>query len=75
MGSTLDQQVIERVQKRATKLIHNIKDLPYSERLDHLKLPSLAYRRRGDVVQAYKIISVKVSIDKNILFQFRTAAT
>ena len=34
----LDQQAIERVQKRATKLIHNIKDLPYSERLDHLKL-------------------------------------
>ena len=31
----LDQQAIERVQKRATKLIHNIKDLPYSERLDH----------------------------------------
>ena len=27
----LDQQAIERVQKRVTKLIHNIKDLPYSE--------------------------------------------
>ena len=39
----LDQQAIERVQKRATKLIHNIKDLSYSERLDHFKLPSLAY--------------------------------
>ena len=45
----------ERAQKRATKLIRNIKDLPYSERLDHLKLPSLGYRR-GDMLQADKII-------------------
>ena len=27
------------------------------------------------MLQAYKIISEKVNIDKNILFQFRTAAT
>ena len=72
----LDQQAIGRVQKWATKLIHNIKDLPYSERLDHLKLLSLAYRRRrGDMLQVYKIISDKVYMDKNILFQFRTATT
>ena len=57
----LDQQAIERVQKRETKLIHNIKDLPYSEILDHLKLPSPAYRRRGDMFHAYKIISDKVN--------------
>ena len=72
-----DQQAIERVQKRATKLFHNIKDLPYSERLDHLRLPSLAYyrRRRDDMLQTYKIISDEVNIYKNIIFQFRAAAT
>ena len=72
----LDQQVIERVQKRATKLIRNIKDLPYSERLKDLNLPSLSYRRRrGDMLQTYKIISGKVNIDKNMFFQFSTTAT
>ena len=65
----LDQQAIERVQKRATKLIRNIKDLPYSERLKDLNLPSLSYsRRRGDMLQTYKIISGKVNIDKKIYF-------
>ena len=72
----LDQQAIERVEKRATKLIRNIKDLPYSERLKDLNLPSLSYRRRrGDMLQTYKIISGKVNIDKNIFFQFSTTAT
>ena len=72
----LDQQAIERVQKRATKLIRNIKDLPYSERLKDLNLPSLSYRRRlGDMLQTYQIISGKVNIDKNIFFQFSTTAT
>ena len=71
----LDQQAIERVQKRATKLIWNIKDLPYSERLKDLNLPSLSYRRRrDDMLQTYKIISGKVNIDKNIFFQFGTTA-
>ena len=65
----LDQQAIERVQKRATKLIRNIMDLPYSERLKDLNLPSLSYRkRRGDILQTYKIISGKVNIDKKYIF-------
>ena len=72
----LHQQAIETIQKRATKLIRNIKDLPYSERLKDLNLPSLSYRRRrGDMLQTYKIISGKVNIDKNIFFQFSTTAT
>ena len=59
----LDQQAIERVQKWATKLTYNLKDLPYSERSDHLKLLSLAYRRRrGDMLQVYIIISDKLNI-------------
>ena len=43
---------IERVQKRATRLI-----LVYVERLKKLKLPTLAHhRRRGDMIQTFKII-------------------
>ena len=36
-----DSHLIERVQQRATKLVHGKKDLPYAERLSVLKLPSL----------------------------------
>ena len=48
---------LEKVQKRATKLIHEYKDLSYKERLRKLKLPTLKYRRaRGDMIQVYKIV-------------------
>ena len=46
--------LIERVQRRATKILPNLKDLEYTERLRHLNLPTLAYRRvRGDLIQVY----------------------
>ncbi len=46
---------IERVQMRATKLVDNMKNLNYSERLQRLNLPTLAYRRlRGDVIELFK---------------------
>ena len=48
---------LEKVQKRATKLIKDYKSLPYKERLRNLKLPTLKYRRaRGDMIQVYKIL-------------------
>ena len=46
---------LENVQKRATKLLGELKDLPYPERLRKLKLPSLEHRRkRGDAIEVYK---------------------
>ena len=48
---------IESVQRRATKLISSLKDLPYCERLQRLQLPSLSFRRlRGDMIETYKIL-------------------
>ena len=38
-----DHIAIEKVQKRATKMVSTIKSLPYNERLIILKLPSLYY--------------------------------
>jgi len=47
---------IEKVQKRATKLIINLKNMSYINRLLHLKLPTLKYRRlRGDMIEVFKI--------------------
>ena len=47
---------LEKVQKQATKLVINVKQLHYEERLRRLKLPTLKYRRiRGDMIELYKI--------------------
>ena len=59
MVSTIKKTVsiaIEKVQRRATKLIPALKDLDYKERMRQLKLPTLKYRRyRGDLIQVFKI--------------------
>ena len=48
---------IEGVQSRATKMIPEIKNLSYHERLKHLQLPNMAYCRAwGDMIEVYKII-------------------
>jgi hypothetical protein len=51
---------IEKVQKRATKMIYSCKRMTYRERLYYLKLPTLKFRRvRGDMIETYKILSDK----------------
>ncbi|CAH1251950.1 Hypp9190 [Branchiostoma lanceolatum] len=48
--------MVERVQRRATKLVKSLANLPYSERLRELDLPTLHYRRqRADIIQLFKI--------------------
>ena len=50
-----DKKLIEGVQHRATKMIPELKDKDYIDRLKALKLPSMHYRRdRGDVIECYK---------------------
>ena len=50
-----DQILLENVQRRATKLIPELRDRDHEDRLRALKLPSLYYRRaRGDMIEAYK---------------------
>ena len=52
------QIFLENVQRRATKLIKNLSQLSYKERLLQLGLPSLEYRRmRADMLQVYKILN------------------
>ena len=47
---------IERIQRRATKLAPECKEMNYTQRLQYLKLFSLKGRRiRGDLIQVYKI--------------------
>ena len=50
-----DQLLIEGVQRRATKLVPGMENLPYEQRLKALGLPSMCYRRaRGDMIEVYK---------------------
>ena len=51
-----DIQNLEKVQRRATKLIPGYKELTCNQRLRKLNLPSLKYRR-GDLITAYKILN------------------
>ena len=64
-----DIKILEKIQRRATKMIIAIKDLHYEERLKGLKLPSLVYRRRrGNMIIMYKIMNNLVRIDRMQLF-------
>ena len=52
-----DQVLVERVQRRATRLIPSLCDLPYESRMKKLKLPSFMYRRKGgDMLFMYKLV-------------------
>ena len=52
-----DVNSLERVQRRATKLVKDISHLPYEDRLHILNLPSLYDRcLHGDLIESFKII-------------------
>jgi hypothetical protein len=58
---------LEAVQRRFTRLIDDIGTLPYSERLESLKLTTLAERRiRGDLIETFKIVSGLVNYGENM---------
>ena len=68
-----DQRRIERVQRRATRLVASIRGRPYEERLRVLNLPSLYHRRRrGDMITVYQVLRQGVDVDAT---QFFTLAT
>jgi len=54
-GQSID---IEKVQRQATKQVPGLQNLPYKERLKHLKLPTLKHRRRrGDLIETFKMMN------------------
>ena len=64
-----DMENLEKVQRRATKLVKGYWKLPYEERLKRLNLTTLYIRRlRGDLIEAYKIITGKENMKREKFF-------
>ncbi|XP_076049540.1 uncharacterized protein LOC143030270 [Oratosquilla oratoria] len=59
-----DINILEKVQRRATKLVPQLSELPYNERLDALGLTTLQERRtRGDMIEVFKMLNGYEDID------------
>ncbi len=60
---------VEGVQRRAIKVIVELRDKHYQERLQSLNLYSMEYRRKwGDMIQVYKILKKIDRIDPSKFF-------
>ena len=65
-----DEEVLEKVQKRATNCVKGMKGKKYLDRLHILGLTTLKRRRiRGDLIETYKILSGKENVDSETFFQ------
>ena len=61
-----DAELIENVQRRASKMVPELANLEYGDRLKALRLPSLLYRRlRGDLLEVYKLLNGLNNVDLN----------
>nr|VZI28105.1 unnamed protein product [Spirometra erinaceieuropaei] len=69
-----DQNCLERVQRRATKMVRGQSSFPYATRLVNLNLFPLSYRRlRGDLLQAFRIVKgLDCSLAFEDFFEFAT---
>ena len=58
---------LEKIQRRATKRLPELKDHSYEDRLKRLKLPTLVYRRiRGDLINVYKYTTGKFKLTSHL---------
>ena len=63
---------LERIQRRATKMIPELRDLSYEERLKECGLTTLETRRlRGDQIEVFKILNGYENIDRNMFFSLK----
>ena len=66
-----DIDVLESIQRCATKLLPSIVSLPYQSRLRYFNIYSLYCRRqRGHLIETYKLLHNYYNITPNTLFTF-----
>ena len=67
-----DQNKLEQIQRRATKLVKSLKELSYEQRLKELNLYSLEDRRiRGELIIMYRIMNKDIGIAYTDLFKLK----
>ena len=72
------QTLVKKVQRRATKLVPELRDLDYTNRLVALNLPSLLYRRQRmhmDMITVFRIVHDLQGEPFENLFQFHNTIT
>ena len=66
-----DFKAIEKVQRRATKLVQGLRNKTYTERLKILDLTSVEERiRRGDLIETFKLVTGQVNVCASQFFEW-----
>ena len=64
-----DKEVLERVQRRALRMVSNLRGRTYEARLEEVGMTSLEDRRvRGDMITTYRIMTGKDKVDPRLFF-------
>ena len=67
-----DIDKVERIKRRATKIIPELRDLSYESRLLQCGLTTLETRRlRGDQIEVFKIVTGYEDVDRNMFFKLK----
>ena len=67
-----DIDKLERIQRRATKMIPELRDLSYESCLLQCGLTTLEIRRlRGDQIEVLKIVNGYEDVDRNMFFKLK----
>ena len=65
-----DIDILEKIQKRATRMVPELRNLSYCDRLKRLGLTTLEDRRKhGDLIETYKIITGKENKQRDRFFK------
>ena len=61
--------MLDKIQRRATKLIPGLRDFRYEERLRESGLTTIETRKlRGDQIEVFKILNGNANTDSNFFF-------
>ena len=64
-----DKEVLERVQRRALRMVSNLQGRTYEDRLAEVGMTSLEDRRvRGDMITTYRIFTGRDKVDPGLFF-------